>query len=235
MQSHSVYNLTSPDTSFQCGGYTFTQVANYGSILPALFQSAKLTRIGMGAWQKIPQRPGAMAVTYHATWNGPNEEQLATIHRETPLLLDILLLWSLWGGEYTCTGERSDYETPTFHGDCLFENRSELIAAIDKVLAAFAGNMLADELGFFPGAFFLLESMRTEIINYQTLFISPVVDLLASKETLEPLAQEQAEKLSPIKIEIATVLEKHKPADPEKDALWRNIIGPFFGRLNSFG
>lgn len=42
-------------------------------------------------------------------------------------------------------------------------------------------------------------------------------------------------KLSLIKIEIATVLEKHKPADPEKDALWRNTLGPFSGRLNSLG
>lgn len=241
--AYTIYNLTSDQAEFNCAGYSFKRVANYESAVKCLFQRAVATRCfvtGPGGllipqWVETqPQRPGAMTPTYQAQWEGPGVEPKAVIHRDTPRILDVLLLWSLWGGEYVCTGDRALYETTTFYGEILFEKKEELRVAVDRVIVSLQTDTI-ESIGLFPAVFLLLESYRTEIAEYQTLYVSPALDSLASKEKVAELGKEEAERLTTIKAELAAILETKRPKDPATDALWRNVLEPFLGAINGIG
>ncbi len=241
---YDVFNLTSDESEFHCAGYLFRRTPTYKTATSKLFQRGTVTRRSNASegsplvqekWVvDRPQRAGLMSVTYTAVWAADSPEPAAVITREAPRIFDVLLLWSLWGGEFAATGRRPPNLNPMFFGDTQFQTKKALREGIDAVLTSLTAER-AEELGLNPSLFFLLESFRTDIANFQTLFISPVVDAVASRQIVPPLTEEEAVRLDELKGALQEVLDARRPEDEQNDHLWRNVIGPFSGSIDRLG
>ena len=217
--AHIVYNLTFDKALFSCAGYEFTRVPTYEEACSKVYLRPRVAwNASTGRWQvSQKERPGAMMPTYVARWCGQGPEPESHIHQGgAPRIFDILLLWSLWGGEFACTGERVLLETPTFSGEPFFQTKEELRATIDATVPVLAA-ALVKLAGLYPALFLIIESFKTQVGHYQTLFISPAIDALAGKAAVPPLPQADSERLEAIKQELAGVLEARRPQEVEKD------------------
>jgi hypothetical protein len=145
-----------------------------------------------------------------------------------------LLLWSLWGGEFVCTGNQALFQCPTFYGENYASTKNCLRVSIDRIILDLNSERV-NKLGLNPGLFLLLESYRHATDQFQTLLISPIIDLLSSKQKLDVLPEHQSNQLESVKAELQQVLSQYKPQDPSQDSLWRNILKPFHGSIDGLG
>ena len=93
--SYPIYDLICSTPEFEICGYRFIRECDYENKIMNLHQHQH---------------------TYTALWEGCEPEPLAKIYKDGSLILDILLLWSIWSNNCPSTGERREEVLPDWSG-----------------------------------------------------------------------------------------------------------------------
>ncbi|MDD4429072.1 MAG: hypothetical protein PHG64_11875 [Paludibacter sp.] len=182
----------------------------------------------------IPEMPGTHQHTFTATWNCNQSEPDAKIYNDGPLILDILLLWSLWSNRYVCTGDRVVYEQHHYYNDKYFLTDENLINAIESALGSLEDKQDAKNKKLFPATFLIKESNLIQTWQYKVLYLSPAIDLVSRSFAItkeEIYGEEGTNQIENTKKEINKLIDK---LDISKNVK-KNTIERYKNDINRFG
>lgn len=185
-------------------------------------------------YSTIAGTPGTHQHTYTATWNCNQNEPDAKIYNDGPLILDILLLFSLWSNRHVCTGDRVEYEQHHYFNDNYFSTDRNLIDAIKSALNSLKDKHDVKKKKIYPATFMIKDSNLIRIWQYKVLYLSPAIDLVSSSFNLkkeEIYDEEEINQIEVLKGQICQLIDDRKVTDSVR----QNAINPFKSAINSMG
>lgn len=229
-----IYNLEAPYQSFEIAGYLFTRVDSYEGQIELIFRKAGEQIPDNGGWRDFPDEVlGENVITFHASWDGDDDEPNATIYKDGKRIHDILLLMSLWWGKIIFTSERPSAVSPIYYGDKYIVRFNDLLEAIEITIKSIPNHQEAINKKIYPIIFLLIESYQSEIREIQTLTISPIFDLIAVDAT-----QPKSDEFTPE--EKKAIKDKRKKInkllnDKGSHKLFNEVYNPAISSLGNMG
>ncbi len=233
---YDIFDLKCYLSEFEVCGYKFVREQNYNERIIDLPQPSIVTKNTItNKWvETVEEQPGIHQITYKAHWEKSENEPDSKIHKDGKLILDILLLWSIWSNICPRTGERSLYQPIYYNNDKIFDDDRKLINTIEFALTEIQDKVDAKNKKLLPALFLMQESNFTEVWEYKILFLSPCIDLISktfSCKVNEIYSEEEVKSIECIRKDLKQFLNEKSVTEKVRD----NALSPFNSKINTLG
>jgi len=211
--SYPIYDLICSTPEFEICGYRFIRECDYENKIMNLHQHQH---------------------TYTALWEGCEPEPLAKIYKDGSLILDILLLWSIWSNNCPSTGERILYPRVFYNNENFFTHEGHLKKAISDSLDSISDRDDVLRKKLCPALFLIQESNFTQLWESKILFLSPCIDVVSknfSCNMSDLYNRDEIKEIESIKSELDKFIKSKNFSENVK----RNAITPFVSKITTIG